>query len=359
MSTTTSTHNNGAGYRLIVIGASAGGFDAIKKLVAGLPADFHAPVFIVWHMAPTVTGIMPQVLNKVNSIYAAHAYDGESIRPNRIYVAPPDYHLLVEKGVLRVRHGPKENRFRPAVDPLFRSAATAYGARVVGVILSGALDDGTAGLWAIKHNGGIAVVQDPLDAEMPDMPESAMREVDVDYAVPIANMASLLVTLAEKPLSQNELTTMKEDKKAKTEIRLAAEEPPDVSEIMKLGELTPYTCPECHGVLLRLKEANYVRFRCHTGHAFSADSLLLSLSENIEENLYNAIRGIEESIMLLNHIGDHAAENNQPRIAAMYFKKAKEAEYRISLVRQALAFGEPLVPAIEHAEKDTPGTSTG
>jgi two-component system, chemotaxis family, protein-glutamate methylesterase/glutaminase len=152
---------------IIVIGTSAGGFDALKKLVKGFPQDLPASIFIVWHMSADVTGILPEVLNRAGALPAKNAEDGEPIEAGKIYVAPPDRHLLIEDSRVRITRGPKENRFRPAVDPLFRSAAYAYGARVVGVILSGALDDGTSGLWTIKHHGGVAVVQDPLDAELP------------------------------------------------------------------------------------------------------------------------------------------------------------------------------------------------
>ena len=160
-------------HRIIVIGASAGGFEALKKIIRGLPADFNAPIFIVWHMSPDIPGVLPYVLSNQNTIVAAHAFNGEEIKPNRIYVARPDHHMLIEDGKVLITHGPKENRFRPAVDPLFRSAAYAYGNRVIGIILSGALDDGTAGLWTVKHYGGIAIVQDPKDAEVSSMPENA------------------------------------------------------------------------------------------------------------------------------------------------------------------------------------------
>lgn len=332
----TITDNHTGDHKIIVFGASAGGFDALKKLVTDLPPDFNAPIFIVWHMAATVKGILPQVLNKLNSIYAAHAYDGEPIIPNRIYVAQPDCHMLIEQGTVRITHGPKENHFRPAVDPLFRSAAYAYGNRVIGVILSGALDDGTAGLWTIKEYGGTTIVQDPLDAEIPSMPESALRHVEVDHAIPVAGMADLLTRLAVQPASQNNSTAVKEDIKTKMEIRIAAEGSGFKAGIMQLGELTPFACPECHGVLVRLKDGDLVRYRCHTGHAFSVNTLMLSLTENIEASLYNAIRGIEESIMLLNHIGDHFAENNQPKEAGLYFKKAQEAGRRADRLRQSV-----------------------
>lgn len=325
--------------RIIVIGASTGGFEAIKKIVRDLPEYFETPIFIVWHMSSDIVGIMPQVLNRENKIYAAHAYDKEPIHARRIYVAPPDHHLLIEDGIVRVTHGPKENRFRPAVDPLFRSAASSYGAAVIGVILSGALDDGTAGLWTVKNYGGIAVVQDPLDAEVSSMPENAMREVKVDYCVPISDMADLLVSLSTEPINH---TKVMKDEQTRKEIDIAGGGNGMEEGELKFDELTPYTCPECHGVLSRLHNDKIVRYRCHTGHAYTADALMVSISEKIEDSLYSAIRGIDESVMLMNHIGDHYAEINQPKLAAVYFEKAKEADERFNLVRKAVKEHEQL-----------------
>lgn len=327
---------------IIVIGASAGGFEALKKLGGDLPSDFEASIFIVWHMSPDVRGVLPQVLNRAGTVHAAHAYDGEEILPNRIYVAPPDRHLLIESGRVRVTRGPKENRFRPAVDPLFRSAAYAYNNRVIGVVLSGALDDGTAGLWTIKHRGGLAIVQNPLDAEVPSMPENATREVAVDHSVPIAEMARLLVRLSREQIEETSEAVMEDDEKIEMEIRIAAETSAFEMGVMKLGELSPFTCPDCHGVLSVIRDGEMKRFRCHTGHAFSADSLLTTVTENIEDSLYSAIRGVEESIMLLNHMGDHFAETNSKKLAALYFQKAQEAERRAQLVRRAVLSHEQL-----------------
>lgn len=269
--------------RIIVIGASAGGFEAIKSLIAGLPPTINAAIFIVWHMSPDVRGILPQVLNRINALPAAHAYNGEAILKGRIYVAPPDHHLLIEDGKMLVTRGPKENRFRPAVDPLFRSAAYAHGARVIGIILSGALDDGTAGLWTVKQYGGIAIVQNPKEAEVSSMPESAMNQVKVDYCVGVAEMGPLLVRLTESPLSQN--APVMKDEQTKKEIQIAAEKDALQTGLMRLGELTPYACPECHGVLSRLQNGDIVRYRCHTGHAYSADALLASITEKVEDSL--------------------------------------------------------------------------
>jgi two-component system chemotaxis response regulator CheB len=239
-----------------------------------------------------------------------------------------------------VTHGPKENRFRPAVDPLFRSAAYTYDKRVIGVILSGALDDGTAGLWAIKHYGGIAIVQSPENAEVSSMPESAIRQVQVDHVVPVSEIAELLVRLSEE--SVKEKTGAMKEEQTKKEIEIAAEENALQEGIMRFGELTPFTCPECQGVLSRLHDENIVRYRCHTGHAYSVDTLMASVTEKIEDSLYNAIRGIDESVILLNHLGDHYAEVNQPKLAALYFKKAKQAQGRSDVVRKAALAHEQL-----------------
>jgi two-component system, chemotaxis family, protein-glutamate methylesterase/glutaminase len=325
---------------IIVVGASAGGFEAIKTLVKGLPKDLPASVFIVWHMSPDVRGILPQVLNRFEMLPAAHAFDGEEIADGRIYVAPPDRHLVLEGGRMRVTRGPKENRFRPAVDPLFRSAAQSYGPNVIGIILSGALDDGSSGLWTVKQKGGIAVVQDPVDAEVPSMPENAIRGVAVDHILPIADIPHLLVKLVH---DKERRAAMSEgsgnglaDKQLQIEVGIAAQDNALEAGIMEFGEFSPFACPDCHGVLSLLKEGNIVRYRCHTGHGYTADSLLASLTENIEKSLWDAIRGVDESIMLLNHMGDHFAESNQPKLASIFFRKAKEAEDRNAVVRSVV-----------------------
>lgn len=317
--------------RIIVIGASTGGLDAIKRLITDLPPDFDIPIFIVWHMGTEGQGVMPSVLNKLNKIYAAHAVDGETIMQNRIYVAPPDHHLLIEDSLIRLSRGPKENHFRPAVDPLFRSASYHYGQRVIGIVLSGALDDGTAGLWRIKDNGGIAIVQDPNNAEAPSMPESALREVVVDYCIPVSEMAAVLTAISREQMPKN--TQHIKDDKTKIEIGISAGDTKYDRGSLKIGEFSPFTCPECHGVLSKITDGTLTRFRCHTGHAFSVDTLLTLISEKVENNLYFAMSGIEESMMLLNHIGDHLAEVNRTKLAALYFKKANDAALRADLLR--------------------------
>jgi two-component system chemotaxis response regulator CheB len=319
---------------IVVIGASAGGFAVIKELIAGLPANSDLIILIVWHISPEVRGILPHVLNQNSKIYAAHGIDNEVLTPGRIYIAPPDRHMIVDGEVIRITKGPKENRFRPAIDPLFRSAAYFHGPRVIGVVLSGALDDGTAGLWTIKKNGGLAIVQDPQEAEVDSMPRSAIEGVTIDHITQVHMMPSLIMRLSMEDVPEV-IQLPIDQERTKTEIRIAMEENEKYN-VLKQGQLTQFTCPECHGVLVSIVDGGRSRFRCHTGHAFSADSLLTSITENVEERLWTAIRSMQETVFLLNHMGDHFSEANQPKLAALYFKKAKSTERRISLARQAV-----------------------
>ena len=178
-----------------MIGASAGGVDALKRLFQALPHDFSAAICVVLHLNPLSPSMLPEILQRLTPLPVKHPQSGEPLEPGVVYVAPPNRHLVVEDGTVQLTTAPRENRHRPAVDPLFRSAALFYGPKAVGVILSGSLDDGTAGLWEIKKRGGIAVVQDPLEALHPGMPRSAVANVDVDHVVPLSQMGALLASL--------------------------------------------------------------------------------------------------------------------------------------------------------------------
>jgi two-component system chemotaxis response regulator CheB len=336
-------------HNIVVIGTSAGGMEALKALVAQLPSNFSSPVFIVWHVAPEHPSILPQILDRVCPLSVEHAIDFDEIRPGRIYVAPPDRHLIVEADRVRLSHGPKENRFRPSVDVLFRSAALAYGPQVIGMVLTGLLDDGSAGLYAVKQRGGKAVVQHPLDALHPSMPIQAMKAVAVDYCAPVAEMGSLLVSLTNEPVKNKEKNPVLEQ--MKLEVKVALEDNAFESGIMKLGKLSPYTCPECHGVLIQLHEGNIIRFRCHTGHAYSLNSLLVEVTESIETSLWKTLRGIEESLMVMNHLAEHLLEANDAEMAQAFMQKAKEAKKRADLVREALLSSETLSAEKIHGER--------
>jgi two-component system chemotaxis response regulator CheB len=325
---------------IIVIGASAGGLKAFEILVSQLPSNFPAAVFIVWHISPDYPSLLPEILARSTPLRVKHSSGKEPIRPGHIYVAPPDYHMLVEWGNVRLSRGPKENRFRPAIDVLFRSAARSYGERVIGVVLSGSLDDGAAGLYAIKERGGIAVVQDPFDALHSSMPKAALQAVDVDYCVPIIEMGALLAHLVNKAIPVREVNPVSEQ--MDIEVGIAREDNGLERGIMKLGELSPYTCPECHGVLLQLKEGSLLRFRCHTGHAYSLNTLLAEVTQSIEESLWDGIRTIEASEMLMIHTAKHLREMNEHEAADLLLQKAEDAKRRANLVRQALMSNEIL-----------------
>jgi two-component system chemotaxis response regulator CheB len=326
---------------IIVIGASSGGIGALKELVAGLPGDLKASVFITLHVAPYSLGILPEILEQAGSLRASNAKDWERIEPGHIYVAPPDHHLLVEaSGYMRVTRGPRENRFRPAVDPLFRSAAHAFGPRVVGVILTGWLDDGTAGLWAVKERGGTAIVQHPDDSFAPAMPLNAIKHVEVDHILPLKDIAPLLARLTETPAREEGGRPVSEE--METEVKIAGEDNALESGIMKWGDPSVYACPECHGVLLQLKEGNNMRFRCHTGHAYSVDSLLAEFTEKTEESLWSAIRAIEEGVLLMREMAKHFGERHNGTDAEALLTKADESQRRAELVRQTVLTHEHL-----------------
>ena len=319
---------------IVVVGASAGGMEALQKVAAKLPADLPAAVFVVWHLAPAAKSMLPSILSKAGPLPAAHPVDGDPIEPGRIYVAPNDHHMLVEKGYIRIARGPKENRFRPAIDPLFRSAAYVYGTRVIGVVLTGALDDGTAGLWTIKLRGGTAVVQEPSDAQIRSMPLSALENVAVDHRLPASEIGALLARLARQPAPVPVAVAPEEDEKTQREVRIAKEREALEEDILEFGELSPFTCPECHGVLTMLREDVITRFRCHTGHAFSAETLLESAAEAIEARLWDAVRAVDETVMLLNHLGEELAKAGKAAAAERCFDKAREAHERMAGVRE-------------------------
>jgi two-component system chemotaxis response regulator CheB len=330
-----------ATHEIVVVGASAGGLEALQKVVGGLPEDFQAALFVVLHLSPHSRSVLPTLLERAGKLPASHPIDGEEIRAGHIYVAPPDHHLLVERGRVRTSRGPKENRFRPAVDPLFRSAAYAYGPRAVGVILTGALDDGTAGLWAVKDRGGVAVIQDPKEAMFPSMPQSAQAYVDIDYCLPLAEIAPLLVRLSSEPAAEDR-GAYPFLEQLEIETRISMQDKAFEAGVFKLGQPSLFTCPECHGSLLQLNNGNLLRFRCHTGHAFSANSLLAELTESVEETLWSTLRAIEESVLLMRHMAEHLHEANDVDTAERFLQKAEEAQQRTELVRKAVLRHETL-----------------
>jgi two-component system chemotaxis response regulator CheB len=346
------------GHDIIVIGASAGGVEALCQLVTDLPKDLPAAVFVVVHIPAQSKSFLPNILSRKGLLRATHAIDDEVIVPGRIYVAPPDYHLLVKPGYIRLVKGPKENSCRPAVNPMLRTAAKAYGRRVIGVILSGTLDDGTAGLMDVKRFGGVAVVQDPKDALYSGMPSSAIEHVKVDYILPLSSIAPVLVRLAHESVVEEGAKAMPSENEME----------PDVVELDGValrerghpGPASNFTCPDCGGTLFQLKQRKLLEFRCRTGHAFSGATLLALQSEVQEEALWAAIRSLEERGELMHQMATKALESNRNLSAQRFKALAQEAQQRADLIRQTLFQGQlpaTAVPdAIAQEQGDTEST---
>ena len=330
------------GHDIIVVGASAGGVEALVALASGLPRNLPAAVFVVLHIPAQSPSLLPEILGRSGPLMAISAVDGMAIEHECIYVAPPDYHLLVEPGHVRVVRGPKENRHRPAIDPLCRSAARAYGPRVVGVVLTGSLDDGTAGLLAVKRRGGIAVVQDPNEALYPSMPRSALENVAVDYTLPLSAIGPLLARLAREPAAEEGAYPVPED--MEMEAKLTEMDMSTLNGSKRTGRPSPFSCPECGGVLWELQDGELLRFRCRVGHAFSVDSVLAEQSIALEEALWAALKTLEENVSLSRHMATQARKRGQNHIAERFEEKLDRAERHAAMIRQLLVKGELAAP---------------
>jgi two-component system chemotaxis response regulator CheB len=312
---------------IVVIGTSAGALDALDKFMRGLPNGLpNATIFIVRHMSPEGTGKeLLHRLRKHMGFKCELARNNQAFERGRVYIAPPDYHLLIKRRTVLVTKGARENRYRPGIDPMFRSAAVAHGPGVVGVILSGALDDGTAGLIAIHKCGGVTVVQDPEDAAYPQMPQSALANLKVDHCV----AASGLGVLLEKLTHQARGPRRRIPSDIRTEALIAERVVSDVAQVNGLGSQVPYNCPNCGGVLWEMKAPGPRRYRCHTGHSFTDSSLLTIQLEKIEETLWVSLRMFEERKNLLNMIAGGGRNGT-------YAQRAKETEVHIERIRTML-----------------------
>jgi two-component system chemotaxis response regulator CheB len=298
------------GRDIIVVGTSAGGLETLDHLVGQLSTDLAASIFIVQHMAPHNSGQpLLRRLSRHQAFQPKLAEDGDQFKPGRIYIAPPDSHLLLKEHRVLVTKGARENRYRPGIDPLFRSAAVAHGARVIGVVLTGMLDDGTAGLMAIKRCGGVTVVQDPTDAAYSGMPTSALDNVDVDYCVRVAEMGPLLTTLVVQAHGSSKGVPSD----IRTEAAIAERVLSDVAQVDGLGKQVPYNCPNCGGVLWEIDTPGDKRYRCHTGHSYTGPALLASQSEKIEELLWVSLRMFEERKNLLTSMSKATAHRSLKR----------------------------------------------
>jgi two-component system chemotaxis response regulator CheB len=316
---------------IVLIGASAGGVESLQSLFAELRSDLNASFFVVLHIPAHSPSMLERILQAVTSMHVTFAHDGQPIMPDTVYVSTPDRHLMVERQHIRITRGPKECRVRPSIDVLFRSAALAFGPRAIGVILTGNLDDGTAGLWQIKDRKGLAFVQDPEEAMYRSMPDSAIEHVDVDC---IGSIKTLVAEITREIVSPLILSPEEQPRPGQLVENLIAMEGNGMQAgVMELGKVSKFTCPECHGVLVQIEEGKLVRFRCHTGHAYSFKSLLSDVNEAIDTGLWDTIRAVEERILLLRQFADDVEANGDLSEASRMRTKADLAEQKYQPLR--------------------------
>lgn len=333
------------GHDLIVIGGSAGSVEALCTLVAGLPPELPAAVCVVVHQPAYAPSRLPSILGTAGALPVVSAREGAPLRPGTVHVAIPDHHLLVRRadagpdsiGTLRVTHGPRENRTRPAVDPLFRAAALEFGPRVIGVVLSGSLDDGTAGLWAVRDRGGLAVVQDPATATVPSMPSSALAEAGADHVVSIQEMAALLAELTRAPAGPAEAPAQP-SLEFEREVAQAFMDERTHLESDRYGAPSRFVCPDCGGVLWDVSNGGVgpLRFRCETGHAYSPAALAETQTDVVESALWASLRALENKAELARARADRATLRGLASLAERYTAQWEAAQQHAAAVRALL-----------------------
>jgi two-component system chemotaxis response regulator CheB len=322
-----------AKHDVIGIGASAGGVEAISRVVSDLPRDLQASVMVVLHISRG-RSYLPEILARAGRLPASHPQDGEALQYGRIYVAPPDHHLLVESGQLRVAHSPSENGVRPAVDPLFRSAARVYGPRVIGVILTGTLDDGTAGIAAVREGGGVTIAQDPDEAFAPGMPRSAIASGRVDHVVTLRDIGALIGALVQEDaparlpaVDHPHLRPMEPDLGVMP-LALRAKDRP--------GKPSVFTCPECHGTLWESDEHGLLRFRCRVGHVYSPETMIAAQTDEVDRALWVALRTLEERAAMAYRLAQRGRDKNQRWVDQAFTQRARETEQEADRIRELL-----------------------
>ncbi|HXD48327.1 MAG TPA: chemotaxis protein CheB [Gemmatimonadaceae bacterium] len=331
---------------IIVVAASAGGVEGLQCLASTLPAAFEGSVFVTLHFPEHGVSVLPRILARAGPLPAAHGGEGDHILPGRVYVAPPDHHMLLARSGIHLVRGPRENGSRPAADPMFRSAAVSFGPRVIGVVLTGNLDDGTAGLAAVKRLGGLAVVEDPETALFASMPRSALDHVAVDRVAPIGQIAGVLEELMNAPIPTN--LSVRTDRDV-MENRLAAGDPGAMThaEQQHPGAVSAFSCPDCGGVLWEIHDGDFVRFRCRVGHAWTGAGLFGQKHRAFDDALWTALRALEESAALARQIAARQRARAAERVAERFEAQAAATEERAAVIRAVLEgeLTEPMTAA--------------
>jgi two-component system, chemotaxis family, protein-glutamate methylesterase/glutaminase len=337
---------------IVVIGGSAGATAPLKAILGALPENFPAAVFVVLHIPTRSLGILTTVTSAAARLPVHPATDGMAIVPGNIYLAGPDHHMIIDDGHIKLGRGPRENMARPAIDPLFRSAAAAYGPRVIGVLLSGLLNDGASGLEAIKRCGGVAVVQDPADAIADEMPRSAMAAVTIDLAVPSARIGDVLSDLVAEPPGPG--VPVPPD--IRLEVDIAAGERVDSSIIRRFADPVALTCPNCSGVLSVVRGGKPLRYRCQVGHTVTAEVLSKEQEHAVDEALRVALRIIEERAELVERMAEDGRQAGRRSVAELYRERSTEYRHYADTLRRAILLSmEPPEPPREEDGPDPIG----
>lgn len=325
-----------ANRNVLAIGASAGGVEALLFLARSLSPDLPAAVVLTIHLASDIRSTLDELLTRAGPLPAAFAEDGMPLQEGRIFIAPPGRHLIVEGHRLALGVGPRENNARPAIDPMMRSAGLCCGPRAVGVVLTGTLGDGASGLWAVGQSGGMTVVQDPRDAAFPEMPLNALSRISPDHVVALADIPALLNTLAAEPAGK----PVKPPDGIRLEVEIAKSGNASMKEMDRIGRRSVLACPDCHGVMWEIDEGDLVRYRCHVGHAYTAEAMGFAIGDNLHRALASALRALEERVALADKLRRQAVERGLNRVAATWAERQQEYEAEAQIIRDAIRRAE-------------------
>jgi two-component system chemotaxis response regulator CheB len=305
----------------------------LRRLARGFPANFPAAVLIVIHLPAQFRSTLDDLLTRTGPLPASFAADGEPLKPGHIYIGPPERHLLVDGDRLILGTGPRENNARPAIDPMLRSLALCCGPRSIGVILTGTLCDGAAGLQTLRDCGGIAVVQDPNDAAYSEMPATALSRITPDYVAGLAEMPALLERMVQQPTGK----IMPIPEHLKYEVEIAASGRASMAALDRLGRRSVFACPDCHGVLWEIDDGKLVRYRCHVGHAYTAEAMSVALDDGLRHALGSALRALDERTALAQRLQSQANGSQRTRLAEDWARKAREFETEAQTIRASIA----------------------